>query len=117
MYPRVEFEMTEADEKELLDACKATPVILVGGYSAASPQENANRAWAKLGEKMGFEPTTPKPIVGKGMRFFTAVPSETPEARDERLIREMEARRLAAIAQLESESAERQTKLAALTGM
>lgn len=77
MYPRTNYEMTEDDLKELLDACKPTPVIMIGNYVPASPQENANRAWARLGEKMGFDSDTVRPIPGKGNRFFAAVPSET----------------------------------------
>lgn len=114
MYPRTEYEMTEADLKELLEACKSQPVMMVGGYSPASPQENANRAWAGLGKKMGFDSTTVQPISGKGNRFFTAVPSETEEARTERMAREAEEARQKEIARLKSEITERQEKLGAL---
>jgi hypothetical protein len=77
MYPRSNYEMTEEDLKELLAACKPTPVILIGNYSPPSPQENANRAWKTLGIKMGFDYQTVRPVPGKGQRFFTAVPSGT----------------------------------------
>ena len=69
---RREFEMSEADFKELLDACKPVPCMMIGSYATPSPQENANRAWARLGRKMGFIGDTAKPISGKGTRFFTA---------------------------------------------
>ena len=80
MYPRVEYEMTEDDLKELLEMCRPTPVMLIGGHNIGkSTQENANAAWRRLGKKMGFDAMTVKPISGKGERFFTAVPSETAE--------------------------------------
>lgn len=70
-----EFKMTEAQLEKLLDACKPTVCIMVGSYTPPSPQENANRAWAILGEEMGFQPMTVRPIAGKSDRHFTAVPS------------------------------------------
>ena len=51
-------------------------------------RERANRAWQRLGEKYGFDHMTVRPIQGKGTRFFSAVPSETPLQREERLRRE-----------------------------
>ena len=74
MYPRTNYEMTEEDLEELLDACKPTICIKIGNYSPPSPQENANRAWARLGEKYGFDSMTVNPIANKGDRFFSAVP-------------------------------------------
>jgi hypothetical protein len=41
-----------------------------------TPQENANKAWQRLGEKMGFDYMTVQPIPGKGQRHFTAVEGE-----------------------------------------
>ncbi|MFA5408404.1 MAG: hypothetical protein WC343_06505 [Bacilli bacterium] len=87
-YPRVNYEMTEAELEELLDACKPVPYMVIGGCVPSSPQENANRAWQKLGDKHGFDYMTVRPIQGKGTRFFSAVPSETPLQREERLRRE-----------------------------
>lgn len=83
-YPITNYEMTEDDLKTLLDACKPTPAIMIGGYSPATPQENANSAWANLGEKMGFDWNTVQPIQGKGTRFFSAVPTEPEKVREER---------------------------------
>jgi hypothetical protein len=111
MFPRTEYEMTEADLDELLDACKPVPVMMVGGHAPSSPQENANRAWVRLGEKMGFDSTTVRPADGRGTRFFTAVPSETAEARQERLAREAAEKRQQDIARLSDEIAERQHQL------
>jgi hypothetical protein len=116
MYPRTEYEMTEEDEKSLLESCKPVPAMMIGGVMPPTPQENANRAWAALGKKMGFDYMTVRPIQGKGNRFFTAVPSETQEARDERLAREAEEKRQRDIDQLTEEIAERKQRLDALKG-
>ncbi len=78
---RKEFELTADELKGLLDACKPTPVMyLPGGQRMFStPQENANRAWQRLGEKRGFNGMTVRPVPGKDMRFFTAeVATEEP---------------------------------------
>jgi len=70
-----EFEMTKDDLKKILDACKPTPVMYLSGGSSMfrTPQENANEAWAELGERMGFDHMTVEPIRGKSQRFFLAV--------------------------------------------
>lgn len=70
---RKEFEMSEEQLKNLLDACKPTPAMyLSGGVPAfGTPQENANRAWRTLGEEMGFDWETVAPS-NKGDRFFFA---------------------------------------------
>ena len=83
MYPRTNYEMTEEDLRELLDACRSVPVMMIGSYTPSSPQENANTAWRSLGKKMRFDSATVQPIKGKGQRFFSAVPSETDLQRDE----------------------------------
>ena len=88
MYPRTNYEMTEDDLKSLLDACKPTVCIKIGSYEGSSPQENANRAWQSLGEKMGFDYMSVQPQEGKGMRFFSAVPSENQTQRNERIAQE-----------------------------
>jgi hypothetical protein len=114
MYPRVNYEMTEEDKRALLEACKSVPYLVVGGCAPSSPQENANRAWQRLGEKMGFNYMTVKPIQGKGVRFFSAVPSETAAQKESRLALEAEEGRQADIRKLQREIAERQTKLDAM---
>ena len=115
MYPRTNYEMTQADLDKILDACKPVPYMVIGGHAPSSPQENANRAWAELGSRMGFDPMTVEPIQGKGNLFFSAVPSENETQRTERLAREAEAKRQQDIATLQTEIAERQQRLAALT--
>ena len=114
MYPRTEYEMTEADLAELLSAMKPVPVMLIGGHPSPSQQENANRAWATLGKRMGFDSETVRPISGKGNRFFTAVPSETDDARRDRLEAEAAEKRRQEMERLSAEISERQTKLDAL---
>lgn len=116
MNPRVNYEMTEQDLQVLLDACKPVPYIAIGGHAPSSPQENANRAWAALGQKMGFDSMTVRPILGQGMRFFSAVPSETEAQRAERIAIEHEASRKAEIAKTEKEIALLQARLAELSG-
>ena len=71
---RKEFEMTSEELKELLDACKPTPVMYLDGGTPMfnTPQENANYAWQKLGLKKGFVWDSVEPVQGKGMKYFTA---------------------------------------------
>ena len=113
-YPRVEYEMTQADLDAILAACKPVPLIIVGGYAPRSSQENANDAWAALGSKMGFDSMTVRPVEGKGMRFFTAVPSETPEQRADRLAAEERTRKAARAEELRASIAKQQAELDAL---
>lgn len=69
---RKEFEMSEKDREVLLEAMKPVPMIALQCGTPPGPQEGANAAWASLGQKMGFEALTVKPVRGKGERFFTA---------------------------------------------
>lgn len=83
--------MTEEDLQIILDACKPTPVLYIsGGHNIGDdPQENANAAWKKLGEKMGFDYLTVQPTAGGGSnRLFSAVSTETEEQRIERIAKE-----------------------------
>lgn len=68
---RKRFEMTDAQLKKVLDACKPVAYLVIGGIPPRSPQENANDAWAALGLELGFDFTTVQPT-GEGDRFFTA---------------------------------------------
>ena len=116
MYPRTNYEMTQADLDKILDACKPTPgMFLSGGVPiGGSPQKNANAAWGALGKKMGFDHMTVQPIAGKGNLFFSAVPSENETQRAERLAREDEEKKRAEVKRLEGVVAEAQAKLAEL---
>ena len=70
---RKQFEMSQDQLDELLDACKPTPVMyLTGGVPMfKTPQENANYAWKKLGKELGFDHMTVKPA-GSDQKSFTA---------------------------------------------
>lgn len=76
MYPRTNYEMTEADLAEILDACQPVPYMVIGNSFPSSPQENANRAWGRLGDKMGFDAMTPprerRRSLGCNPRFWSA---------------------------------------------
>lgn len=114
-YSRTNYEMTKDDHAALLDACKSTPVMLIGGTTSRTPQENANAAWHRLGEKMGFNYMTVQPDPARGERFFTAIPLESSTARDERIAREnLEAKNLK-VASLESKIAAMTDELKKLT--
>ena len=68
---RKQYEMTQEQLDNLMEACKPVAMIMLQCGRPASPQENANNAWASLGEEMGFDGMTVEPT-GKGDRFFTA---------------------------------------------
>lgn len=74
MLERREFEMSPDDLKGLLEACRSVPLIALQCGMPSSPQENTNRAWRALGERMGFDGMTVEPST-KGQRFFTAIPA------------------------------------------
>lgn len=111
MYPRTEYEMSEQDLEKILKASQAVPAMMIGGYTPPSPQENANRAWRQLGDMMGFDYTTVRPVTGKGQRFFTAVPLETEEAKAERMRAAEDQRRRKEIRVLKDEIREREDRL------
>jgi hypothetical protein len=71
---RREYELTDEEHAALLAAAKPTPAMWLSGGRPMfdSPQENANRAWADLGRKRGFDPWSVAPAAGKSDRFFTA---------------------------------------------
>lgn len=114
MYPRTEYEMTEADMSKIMEASKPVRYMVMGGREPRSPQENANAAWAELGKRMGFDHMTVRPISGKGSRFFSAVLSENETQRAERVTREKEDAKQHDIALLRREIADRQAILRTL---
>jgi len=73
-----EFEMTNEQLKELMNACKPTPVMyMTGGVQMfKTPQDNANHAWELLGKELGFKHMTVRPIDGKDTKFFKAESTE-----------------------------------------
>lgn len=68
---RQDFEMTQEQLDELLEAMKPVPMIALNCGSTPSTQDRANAAWEKLGKTMGFEHMTVMPN-GRGDRFFSA---------------------------------------------
>lgn len=71
---RREYVLTSDQLMKLIEASRPTPVMFLSGGVPIfdSPQENANRAWRALGEEMGFQYLTARPIPGKSAHFFTA---------------------------------------------
>ena len=114
MYPRTNYEMTEADLEALLRAMEPVPLIMLNLGTPRSQQESANDAWSELGKRMGFDHMTVRPINGKGSRFFTAVPNETPTQLAERTGREVEEARQAEIVTVTRDIATLQERLATL---
>ena len=111
MYPRINYEMTEEDLKEILDSCKPVPMIMLQCGTPSSPQENANRAWKRLGDKMGFDSLTVQPIQGKSNRYFSAIPNETEQQRVDRVNKEFQEKKAKDINDLELSIKEDQDKL------
>ena len=72
---RKDFEISQEQLDTILKACKPVPLIALNCGMPASSQENANAAWQKLGEEMGFKHMTVRPN-GNGDRFFSAEPVE-----------------------------------------
>ena len=68
-----EYEMTQEQLDNLIDAIKSPPLIMLQCGMPPSRQELANNAWCALGKEMGFDGMTVQPT-SKGMRFFTATP-------------------------------------------
>lgn len=71
-----DFEMTQRQLDEIMDASKPVPLMYLSGGRPmfGTPQENANHAWERLGKELGFDYMTVKPN-GKGDRFFSAEPT------------------------------------------
>lgn len=117
MYPRTNYEMTQADLDAIFKAIEPVPMIMLQCGGGRSQQDRANDAWGALGKKMGFDHMTVQPDrAGRGDRFFTAIPSETDLHRAERLTREAEEKRLRELADLDKEIAALTERRATLVG-
>ena len=64
------FEMSKEDLTRLLQARQTTP-------EKGNAIEKVNGFWQELGKKMGFDFTTARPVPGKSLKFFYAVPFQT----------------------------------------
>lgn len=73
MSARQEYTMEQADFDALMEACQPVRMMMLQCGTPSSPQENANRAWNSLGDKMGFDGSTVQPA-GSDQLKFTAVP-------------------------------------------
>ena len=71
---RQNYEMTTSDLESLIAASKPVKMMMLQCGTPQSPQENANAAWKRLGDRMGFDHMTVRPT-GKGDRFFSAISS------------------------------------------
>ena len=71
--PAERYWLSEEDLQAIYEACRPVPLIFLSGGKPAFPsaQENANAAWERLGEKMGFNSRTVEPC-GEGDRVFMA---------------------------------------------
>ena len=66
---RKEFTMTQEQYERVVGACRSVSYIVVGGIPPRSPQENANAAWSALGEEMGFDAMSVRPVAGNDLKF------------------------------------------------
>lgn len=71
------FEMSQEQLDKILDASKPVPMIMLQCGTPSSPQDNANSAWEALGEEMGFDSKTVRPIEGQPNTVFEANAFET----------------------------------------
>lgn len=58
---RKNYTMTTKQYESLLKACRSVPMIMLKCGTPSSPQENANAAWQRLGNEMGFVWDTVRP--------------------------------------------------------
>ena len=70
---RKQYRMTPEQLTYLLDACKPVPAMMLQCGPTPTQQDNANRAWQKLGDDMGFHWYTALPA-GSDPHCFTAEP-------------------------------------------
>jgi hypothetical protein len=66
------FEMNQEQHDAIMEACKPVRLIMLQCGMPPSPQQNANRAWEKLGNEMGFDYMTVEPMSQKNDHFFLA---------------------------------------------
>lgn len=72
----MKYKMTDEQLAKILDACRPVPYLVMGGMPPSSPQENANRAWAALGQELGFDHITVRDAGTGDQREFFAEPVE-----------------------------------------
>ena len=95
---RYQYQMSATDLGTLLDASGVWPGVPIGYNS-----ESVKLAWAAIGRKLGFDPSTVIQTCGSGNRFFSAIPIETEEQRKTREMAEYKKERLERIYKLKQE--------------
>ncbi len=79
---RKKYEMSAEQCAALIAAMQPVPLIMLQCGMPKSQQENANDAWRKLGDAMGFDGMTVEPCHGEGSRVFTAEEAPTTNAKE-----------------------------------
>ena len=69
---RKEFKMSQEQLDTLLDASAPVRMLMLQCGTPRSPRENAEAAWERLGDELGFKFRTVSPVDGKEQLFFTA---------------------------------------------
>lgn len=67
-----EFQLSDMQVEELMSISRTAPALALNCGEPPSRQVLANGFWARVGGELGFDYTTARPVVGKGVRFFTA---------------------------------------------
>ena len=70
------YKMTDEQLKELLSACEPVPAIALHCGPMPTQQERVNAAWRALGDELGFDYMTVKPLPGEPKTVFVAEPKE-----------------------------------------
>jgi hypothetical protein len=79
MLVRKNFTITDDQVKKLMDAENDTPSLTIGGVKVKSVHENTQMAWQELGEELGFDYLTVRPIHNLGYKHFSAIPKPSVE--------------------------------------
>jgi len=75
-----DYKLTRKQYKTIVKASQPVMMIALQCGTPSSPQANANAAWKALGDEIGFDYMTVKPISGKSQRYFTAQALEVDHA-------------------------------------
>ena len=73
---RKELLLNDEQYERLLNASKPVPYMIIGGIEPRSPQENANDAWRALGQELGFDYMSVRPVAGEPRKFTADVEAE-----------------------------------------
>jgi hypothetical protein len=70
------YRMTDAELKNLLEACKPVPYLVIGGIEPRSPAENAFSAWRDIAVRLGYKVETIESAGTGDDHDFMAEPQE-----------------------------------------